>query len=85
MRALIQYRDPKKPRSGAGGAPRRRMDLVGYGPKLPAETLKQGEGGKGQGAQAGGKRQGLRTRADVRAKAQSKLNDSRASAVESAG
>ena len=61
QRALIQYRDPKN-RDLVLEALRRagRMDLVGYGPKCLLRP--QGEGGG--------------TRADVRAKAQSKPNDS---------
>ncbi|MFR1640831.1 MAG: DUF3362 domain-containing protein, partial [Eggerthellaceae bacterium] len=71
---LIQYRDPKN-RDLVLEALRRaaRMDLVGYGPKCLLRP--QGEGGdKERKPAASGK--GARTRADVRAKAQSKPNDS---------
>ena len=74
QRALIQYRDPKN-RDLVLEALRRagRMDLVGYGPKCLLRPQGEG-GGKERKPAASGK--GARTRADVRAKAQSKPNDS---------
>ncbi len=73
QRALIQYRDPKN-RELVLEALRRagRMDLVGYGPKCLLRP--QGEGG-GKERKPAASGEGARTRADVRAKAQSKPND----------